>query len=64
MTFDLAMMYVSLLWVISFGPYNFSVIIRSVVHDRRYAFSRLDIMTGVSIFAILVNGFPPLGILK
>lgn len=62
MIIEIIAQYVALLWVVTMGPWNFSVLIRAMMYDRNYIYSLTDTMTGASIFVLLVAGLPPLGI--
>lgn len=50
--------YVALSWMLMVGPFNFAMLIRSVVHDRGYSISATDFMSGACLTALIVLGVP------
>jgi hypothetical protein len=39
-------------------PYNITVILRSIIHDRSYVHTIYDIMSGLSIILLILKGIP------
>ena len=54
-------LYAALLWLVTMAPYNYSLLIRALIHDKGYIFTWVDTVTGLSIFILLAKGLPPLG---
>lgn len=60
--YEIIAQYIALFWAVTIAPYNFSVLIRATVFDRGYSYGLYDIMTGSSIFVLVVTGLPPISI--
>lgn len=56
----LVFQYLSLIIIVYFLPYQISVLLRSIVNDRPYGYSYMDMIIATSISYLLYTGLPEL----
>jgi len=57
-TLDIVDQLLALLWLCTVSPMSIVQLLRSIVHDKSYSLSFYDLLTGISITILIVDGLP------